>query len=357
LRAKSYVEDLMYGRRQSLLLSPGLSFLSLLYRAASGMRAALYGSSVLKSKRLPCKVISVGNITVGGTGKTPMVIAVAALLLENRKQPLVVSRGYGRQDESQTLLVSDGRSVLVDSHTGGDEPVLIGARLPGIPVVVGRKRYEAAQFALQRFSPDTIILDDGFQHLRLKRDLDIVLVDALDPFGNGKLFPAGILREPVTALKRAQAVVITRADASDTVEELTKNIKSVTRARIFTSTQRPIDLVDVGSGECKPLPVLRGKRVLAMSGIARPASFRSLLTSLGAVVAAECIYPDHYHYQKTDLAGIFKKAADHGVNMIVTTEKDAVRLRGLEHDGIWALRIELAIVEREGWESFLLNNL
>jgi tetraacyldisaccharide 4'-kinase len=286
-----------------------------------------------------------------------MVIAMAGLLSRKQKKPAVISRGYGRTDDSLTLVVSDGKSVLADAETGGDEPVLIGSKLQGVPVVVGKKRYVASCYALQRFAVDLIILDDGFQHLKLKRDLDIVLIDAADPFGNGKLFPAGILREPVSSLRRAQAVILTRADAPVHVEALKENIRRVTAARIFTSRQQALDLIENRTGGIKPLSALRGTRVLAFSGIARPQSFIALLKSLGAIIAAECSYPDHHQYSKTDLATVFQKAADEQVGMIVTTEKDAVRLTGFNTGGIWALRIELCIFEQQEWETFLLNSL
>jgi tetraacyldisaccharide 4'-kinase len=269
----------------------------------------------------------------------------------------VVSRGYGRINESETLVVSDGREILTNTREGGDEPVLLGARLPAVPVVVGARRYEAAQFALQQFKPDTVILDDGFQHLRLKRNLDIVLVDAGDPFGNEKLFPAGILRERIGSLKRAQAVVITRSDTSRDIEALKRRIRSITNARVFTSVQRPVTLVDCRVHGLKPLSALRGATVIAFSGIARPASFLAMLGSLGATIAEACIYPDHYEYRESDLAAVYKKGAERRASMIVTTEKDAVRLRELKPDGIWALRIELAMVEHGEWETFLLNSL
>jgi tetraacyldisaccharide 4'-kinase len=354
---KSFVEDVMYGRKKSFLLSAALYVISLAYWVGVGLRKILYRSGIFARKPLPCKVISVGNITLGGTGKTPLVVSLAGFLLEKGIRPAVVSRGYGRKDESQTLIVSDDKSILSDTATAGDEPVLIGTRLPGVPVVVGSNRYAAAQSVLQHFNTSVVILDDGFQHFRLKRDLDIALVDATDPFGNGKIFPAGILREPIKALCRAQAVIITRSDAVSSIEELKARIRRVTSARIFTSFQRPLDLVDYRTGELKPLSVLRGTKILAFSGIARPASFTSLLRALGAVVSAERIYPDHYEFKKADMAAVFKKAGDNRVNMIVTTEKDAVRLHTLKPDGIWALRIELVIAEREEWETFLLNNL
>lgn len=347
----------MYGRRRSLLVGGALFVLSLLYRAIISLRQTLYQHGFLKSRTLPCRVISVGNITLGGTGKTPFVVSVAGLLSQKQLRPAVVSRGYGRQDESKTLVISDGKAVLTDARIGGDEPVLIGSRLSGIPVVVGSKRYEAAQYAIDRFNPDTVILDDGFQHLGLRRDLDIVLVDSTDPFGNGKLFPAGILREPLTALRRAQAVIITKAESSTALEALKKRIENATKARIFTSSQRPVDLIDYHTGDVKPLSVLRGTTVLAFSGIARPESFSALLGSLGVLLAGECKYPDHHEYTRTDLAAVFKKASDDRVSMIVTTEKDAVRLRALKPEGIWTLRIELTVAESREWESFLLNSL
>jgi len=347
----------MYGRKRSTLLEALLLVLSVLYRLGSGFRQMLYRYRILKSLSLPCKVISVGNITLGGTGKTPMVIAVARILSAKRRHPVVVSRGYGRPDESKTLVVSDGQSVLVDAHTGGDEPVLIGSKLSGVPVIVGSRRFAAATYAIERFKPDAVILDDGFQHAKLKRDVDVVLIDAADPFGNEKLFPAGILREPVASLRRAQAVIITRANESPALELLKKRIRSFTQARIFTSVIRPIDVINDLTGEVKPLSILRGQKVLAMSGIARPTSFAALLTSLGAAVAGEYIFPDHHVYRKTDLDLIFQRAAKDRVSMIITTEKDAVRLRDLRPAGVLSLRIEPEINEGLEWEMFLLNCL
>jgi tetraacyldisaccharide 4'-kinase len=347
----------MYGRRRSPFWEAVLSLLSASYGVVIRARAGLYRLHVLTRKELPCNVISVGNVTLGGTGKTPAVIHVAALLQKNQRRPVVVSRGYGREDEAEIVVVSDGVSVLVDTKRGGDEPVLIGLKLPGVPVIVGRNRYQAAQEALQGFNSDTVILDDGFQHVQLKRTCDIVLIDALNPFGNGKLFPAGILREPVSAIKRAHAVLITNADETVTVNTLKETIRRHTAARIFTSNRQPLDLIDCCSGETKPLSVLRGTRVLAFSGIARPASFTELLQSFGAIIAEGFAYPDHHDFRKSDLADVFKKAADQKVSMIITTEKDVVRLKKLKPDGIWVLRIELIVHEREAWEEFLLKGL
>ena len=357
MRIRAAVEDQMYGRAHSAFLGAVLAALSKLYCAALYLRHIVYKLRIVRGKALPCKVISVGNITLGGTGKTPAVIALGGFLATRGKKPVIVSRGYGRRDESKLLVVSDGSTVLVDAANGGDEPVLIGSRLTGIPVVAGADRFEAAGYAIGRFKSNVVILDDGFQHLKLRRELDIVLVDATDPFGNGKLFPAGILREPISSLRRAQAVIITKADQSASLDALKATIRQNTAARIFTSFQRPVDVINIRTNETRQLSVLLSAKTLAFSGIARPASFASLLKALGAIISEEFIYPDHYAFHKSDLAAIFQKAADARVAMIVTTEKDAVRLKPLNPEGIWALRIDLTLVEHDEWEQFLIDNL
>ncbi len=352
---KSYVEDVMYGRKQSHLLSAVLTGLSLIYGLAVRARAFFYWLHLLKIKKLPCTVISIGNITLGGTGKTPMAISVAGLMTKNLKKPLVVSRGYGRKKESRILTISDGLTILVNSRLGGDEPLLIASRLPGVPIVVGNNRYQAALHGIQKYHTNMVILDDGFQHRSLKRTADIVLVDATDAFGNGKLFPAGILREPVTALKRAQAIMITRIDRAVDKEKLITKIKGITSVPIFTSYHKPLDLVECSTGNVKSLAALREAEAFIFSGIARPSSFTDILITLGVKVADKCNFPDHYEYQKSDLAYIYEKAADARVSIIITTEKDMVRIKNLKPDGIWALRINLEVYERDEWEQFLVR--
>lgn len=352
-----YIEDLIYGGRSSFFIGAFLWLLSLPYGLAIRLHSVYYARIHFSQKKLAQRVISVGNITLGGTGKTPAVVQIAALLRRNHKHPVVISRGYGRRDESTLVVVSDGKQVLVDARTGGDEPVLIGSKLADVPVVVDRNRHRAALYAHRNFGSDIVILDDGFQHIRLRRDLDIVLIDAVDPFGSGRLFPAGILREPLSALKRAHAVLITNAERVEELEPLKRVIRQNTAARIFTSCRVPVDLVDIVTGETRPLSTLRDTSVLAFAGIARPASFVSMLRSLGAVVKAELFFPDHYVYSKEELMALFQRAADEKVNMIVTTEKDAVRLIGLKPDGIWAFRIGLKVVENHAWEAVLLNSI
>jgi len=345
----------MYNRRRSYFIEALLLLMSTVYCGMVLLRTALYRVHILRNRTLPCKVFSIGNLTLGGTGKTPIVINIVNLLMRNGKHPVVVSRGYGRKNEQDTVVVSDGRSTMGDPALGGDEPILISRKVPGLPVVVGSDRYAAAREALSRFKPDIVVLDDGFQHIRLSRDLDIVLVDATDPFGNGRMFPAGIMREPLSSLRRAQAIVITRVDGAADIRPLQHLIRSHTDARLFTAQQAAVDLVDCCTSETKPLSVLRNARVFAFSGIARPASFIGLLRSAGALVVGERTFPDHYSFEKHDLADVFKQAADHRVSMIMTTEKDAVRIKALGPEGIWALRIEPVIREQEAWEAFLVN--
>jgi tetraacyldisaccharide 4'-kinase len=354
---KSHIEDVMYGRRRSLFTGTILRILSIPYGLAVRFRRFYYLCAPFLIKKVAQRVISVGNITLGGTGKTPAVMQIAELLQRHQKKPVVISRGYGRHNESSIVVVSDGNKVLVDAETGGDEPVLIGSKLTDVPVVVCSDRHRAALLAHDKFGNDTVILDDGFQHARLQRDLDIVLIDAADPFGNGRLFPAGILREPLSALRRANAILITHVDGSAELESVKRKIRLHTQARIFTSHQVPSGIVDVVTGEVKPLSVLRDTAVLAFSGIARPAAFTTMLRSLGALVKAEYTYHDHYEYAASDIAAIKQRASNEKAGMIITTEKDAVRIKGLGPAGIWALRIVLNVVENREWEAVLLGTL
>ncbi|MDA8100035.1 MAG: tetraacyldisaccharide 4'-kinase [Nitrospiraceae bacterium] len=343
----------MYGRKRSALLELILSVLSMPYRFAVALRDWGYRSGVLRTNRLPCRVISVGNLTLGGTGKTPAVMAVAEVLLRKGRKPSILSRGYGRSAGDAVTVVSDGKGAKAGVAQSGDEPALMAARMQSVPVIVGRDRFEAGMTAVQRFHPDTAILDDGFQHRRLKRDVDIVLIDASDPFGNGKLFPAGILREPLASLRRASLVLITRTDMAADLRGLKEQIARFTKAPLVSSRHAPAYLYDTATGEEKPLTALRGTAVFAFAGIARPAAFLRLLASLGADVRGRSVYPDHYAYAKDDLADLFQQAVDCGAVLVVTTEKDSVKLAGMAPEGIWALRIDLEVAERDTWERVI----
>jgi tetraacyldisaccharide 4'-kinase len=347
----------MYGRKSSGIIRALLFFISLLYGTAVHLRSRAYGWGLLRSRKLPLPVISVGNVTLGGTGKTPATVNVAGILLKHGRKPVVLSRGYGRSDRSAVLVVSDGIAQVLDPVSGGDEPVLIARRHPGVPVVAGADRYRSGTAAIERFRPDVAILDDGFQHIRLKRDLNIVLIDAVDPFGSGRLFPAGILREPLTALKRADIVLITRSDRTENVGQLKEVVGRFTGAPVFTARYSPRDLMDVATGETRPLDFLRGKPVFAFAGIARPDSFISLLGTLGAKVTGTAVYGDHYAYTRSDLAGLIRQAGEHSSSLLATTEKDGVRLKDMAPKGVWAVRIDLEVVESSAWEEAVVRSL
>lgn len=347
----------MYGRKSSVIIGALLFFISLLYGMAVRLRASAYGWGLLRTRDLPLPVISIGNITLGGTGKTPTTVNVAGILLKQGRKPVVLSRGYGRSNRSSVLVVSDGISSVLDPASGGDEPVLIAGRHPRVPVVVGADRHRSGTVAIGRFHPDIAILDDGFQHIRLKRDLNIVLIDAVDPFGSGRLFPAGILREPLTALRRADIVLITRADRAEDIVQLKETVGRYTNARIFTARYSPRDLIDVATGETRTIDFLAGKQVFAFAGIAKPDSFFSLLKDLGAIVTGTAVYHDHYSYTKSDVSALARQSGERRTVLLATTEKDGVRLKDMAPEGIWAVRIDMEVVENSAWEEILLKAL
>lgn len=310
-----------------VLFSP-LYLLSLLYGTVVRVRLALYSSGLLKGGRLECKVISVGNMTVGGTGKTPTVEFIARNLQDRGLRVAILSRGYKRKGKGIGV-VSDGKTILLGPEDAGDEPYMLARRLKRIPILVGSDRHELGRYAMNSFPLDVIILDDGFQHLKLNRDLDILLVDGEKGFGNGYLLPRGPLREPLSGIKRAGIVLINKAYPENS--EIVDSIKKAhPEPALFKSSYRAEQLVSLWSGEITDLGRLSGARVMALSAIANPSSFLSLLSSLGGKMVSEVSFPDHYSYTARDLEVIIEKARVAGADFIVTTEKDAVKLGQLD---------------------------
>jgi tetraacyldisaccharide 4'-kinase len=258
---------------------------------------------------------------VGGTGKTPLVILLARLLANMGRCPAVLSRGYGGRSKAPVNIVSDGNRIFSAWREAGDEPVLIARLLPGIPVLTGKKRLATGQAAVERFGADVLILDDAFQHRQLCRNLDIVLVDAGRPFGNGALLPRGELRERPEALRRAHLVVRTGSGggAGD-------GIGGIFGLPSFSGVHRPLELVGAGEGNTLPLAELQGRRILAFAGIGRPESFRKSLVGLGAEVVSFRAFTDHQPYGPGDIEALGRLASESGAELIVTTEKDGVRL-------------------------------
>lgn len=317
-----YFKELVAGtrqRRRDRLLFALLRLLSHPYALILRLRALGYRLGLLRSYRLPCPVISVGNITLGGTGKTPMTARLAADLIARGRRVAVLSRGYGGSANGELMIVSDGKSILVPPEQSGDEPYLLAQMVPGLMVVIGADRYRAGLLALRELKPDLFILDDGFQHLRLKRDLDILLVDARTPFANGYTLPAGFLREPASAAQRADLVAYTRCGEPGF-------------PRLFPDkpccwTSHGISgLMPLAGGEAGGFAPLKGARVTAFSGIAAPGSFFDLLEGAGVPLTATISFPDHVAYGEEELAAILRLKQASRSSFLVTTQKDAVKL-------------------------------
>ncbi len=321
-------------------LARALYVISIMYGVICGLRAFAYRQNLISSRRLPCKVICVGNISLGGTGKTPMTMHLARLFQELGHRPAVVSRGYRGEAERQGGIVSDGRSIMMRPDVAGDESYLMACKLAGIPVVIGKNRYAAGKLAIDRFQTDLIVLDDGYQHLKLERDIDLVLLDDARPFGNTHLLPRGILREPISSLERATACILTRCQddggmiGRDTGELLRKYAP---RIPVFTSSHEPYCYVVAGGEPISftgdsvehfppPLETIKNKPVYGFSGIARNAEFQNTVDNLGFKAKGFLEFSDHHRYTDADLRTIQASAREAGVRCLVTTEKDLVRL-------------------------------
>ncbi len=365
-----YLIDIISGKRRKIYDRPILVVLFLLeiiYFLVIKARSLLYRFNILNTENLDCRVISIGNITTGGTGKTPVVDKFTRMLKAAGKKVVIISRGYGGSVKGPAI-VSDGKEIKLDVDEAGDEVYMLARQLPDIPVVIGKDRYQAGQLVLKEFNPDIILLDDGFQHRQLGRDLDIVVINALEPYGNNHLLPRGFLREPLSAFKRADIFIISKSDQVS--REKLKKIENKLRtnnqqAGIFTSCHRPLFLRPLTSEDKDtfPLAEIKGKKIMALSAIGSPDSFLQSLESLEAEVIKAITYPDHYSYREKDLMDIAVQAQLNEVEWVVTTEKDAVKftdeMLAQFHKlnvGIFALRIELELTG-DGDEGVILNLL
>lgn len=324
------------------------------YRGLLGAREWLYARGVLKSRALPCPVVSVGNLTVGGTGKTPAVEIAVQTLSSLGHRPGVVSRGYGRRTRG-IQIVADTASIRLDADEAGDEPFLLARRLPGVPVLVGGNRYDAARLALERFGLTAIVLDDAFQHRTLAKSLEIVMARAKNPWGNGRLLPAGPLREPLAALGRADLVVATGAvqpaDAGAVVAAVNEHAPGVP---VLTAVFLPAECWQASRMRPVPLAELNGRRLAAFAGIASPAAFAATLESAGVQVAEFTRFADHHWFTPAEVAVLDGRAADLRVDGLITTEKDWVRLRKLPlpRCPLYVLSIRLVLTSGgEAWQA------
>ena len=339
-----------------------LKVLSCLFAAAVGVRYFLYRTGILRRYPLGIQVISIGNVTAGGTGKTPVTEIFARTLAAEGRKVAILSRGYRRKEApwwrrmftqviDPPLVVSDGRHVLLDSATGGDEPYMLASNLPGVAVVVDRNRVKAGRYAIKRLGCDTLILDDGFQYQKLKHSVEVVLVDSTNPFGNGNMLPRGILREPARHLKSADIIFLTkcRGDVSAVRDEIRRYNKT---AEIVECNHSPKSLKDVWSREEYPLSWLQGKTTCTLSGIASPKGFENSLRRLGAKVVWCERYADHHRYDSSEILYALNRTADMGADALVTTEKDAVRFPRFETTPVRCLYLRIAIEILSGAESF-----
>ncbi len=329
-----------------------------LYRTAVRLRNFLYDSGLRHERRLPCVVVSLGNLTVGGSGKTPLTSFVAGLLRDAGYRVGVVSRGYGRRGRGAPLLVSDGRSILAEPDAAGDEPSLIARDNPAVPVAVGSDRFAAAHLLLSASPCDVLVLDDAFQHRQLGRDLNLLLVDGRDPWGNGRMLPRGPLREPLSAVLRADAVLVTRSEGrlpSALAAALARNNPA---AAVFHCSMKARAFVR-GDGETIGPAALKGLTAYAFSGIARPDRFEADLRDLGVRLAGTRRFADHHRFDRRDLEAIVAAARTARAEVLVTTEKDLVRLIETPADALplYALAQAVVIGESDKLPAFLLDRL
>ena len=370
---EQYFLELMDGRRRQWYdrAMCGVLFLaSRCYRMATQFRLWMYDKRVIRPHALGCLVVSIGNLSCGGTGKTPVVEVFARSLSSKGRKVAILSRGYrskkrslwskmiqmfrNQKIEVPPKVVSDGRDLLLNSEYAGDEPYMLASNLRDVAVLVDKDRVKSGGYAIDHFHTDVIILDDGFQYLMLRPHINIVLVDSTDPFGNGHVLPRGTLREPIKNIRRADYIFLTKSDGSHKQEHLKRFIRRHTkRAEIIECCHKPQYLVKLfSSKETEPLEKLRGLRVAALSAIARPESFEGFLKQLGAELVLADHYADHHRYTQQELIDFVNQAKAAGAEMIVTTEKDAVRMPRLDRCDVplYYLRIEIDILS--GRENF-----
>jgi tetraacyldisaccharide 4'-kinase len=298
-----------------------------LYELGVRARIALYENNIFKTLRLNAPVISVGNLTVGGSGKTPCVAFLARFLRDTGHSVAILSRGYKRESEGR-IEVSDGKEILRGPRESGDEPYLLAKSCPGVRVVVDRDRYAAGRWLEERVPISVFILDDGYQHLRLARDLNLLLIDATDPLDQAKMIPFGRLREPRAAIRRADTVIITRSDQLFDRRSLEVAIRKFARANtpIFYAYHKMTNLIRLSDGQVVGFAEFAQKRVAAFSGIARPDRFVADLEENGMNIALRSDFEDHHRYTLQELSKIIERAREVRAEAIITTEKDAANL-------------------------------
>ncbi|HEY1490419.1 MAG TPA: tetraacyldisaccharide 4'-kinase [Verrucomicrobiae bacterium] len=335
---------------------------SKVFQIAVKIRRWLYNVRILRDKTLGVQVIAIGNLTVGGTGKTPVVEKFARELRDAGRNVAILSRGYRskplpihrqflnkflmREDQTPPRIVSDGKSLLLDSEMAGDEPYMLASNLKDVVVLVDKDRVKSGRYAIEKFGCDTLLLDDGFQywHLRGRRH-DVVLIDRQQPFGNEHLLPRGTLREPPSHLARANTIFITKSDGN--TAELRERISRLnSTAAVIECVHHPLYFEDVFSGERKGLDFLEGKKVASLSGIAQPESFEQSLVKIGGELVYSKRFADHHRFTQQEILNAINRAKKRQAEIIITTQKDAVRFPKIDRRDlpIFFMRVEIKIV-------------
>jgi len=363
------VDERRYSRAD-LVIRGVLFIFSRVYRRAVQFRHWIYDKRVFRNKALGCLVVSIGNLTCGGTGKTPVVEVFAKTLSQKGRRVAILSRGYRSKDRSfltklkekfsskrhevPPRIVSDGNSLLLDSHTAGDEPYMLASNLKDVVVLVDKDRVKSGLYAISNFESDTLILDDGFQYLNLKPRINIVLVDSTRPFDNHHVLPRGLLREPIKNIRRADYIFLTKSNGGKHLRHIKKFLrKHNRRAEIIECCHKPQYLEDVYNKKDQiDLQHLKGKKIAALSGIANPKSFEDFLEDFGAEIVYHERFADHHRYSQQELINFVNKSKKNKADMVVTTEKDAVRFPRLDRRdiSIYFMRVEIGIIS--GQENF-----
>jgi tetraacyldisaccharide 4'-kinase len=341
---------------------------SRVFEVAIKFRRFLYNVRILRDRTLGVQVIAIGNLTVGGTGKTPVVEKFARELANQGRTVAILSRGYRskpkpflewltnklllRDDTTPPRVVSDGKSLLLDSEMAGDEPYMLASNLRDVVVLVDKDRVKSGRYAIEKFGVDTLLLDDGFQYWKLRgRRHDVVLVDCQQPFGNEQLLPRGTLREPPSHLARASTIFITKSDGK--AAELRRRIEQFNpNAGIIECIHHPLYLEDVFTGERQTLEFIKGRKVSALSGIAQPESFEQSLVTLGAELVYARSFADHHRFTQLEVIKVINRSKKKLAEAIITTQKDAVRFPKIDRRDlpIYFMRVEIKILS--GAEDF-----
>jgi tetraacyldisaccharide 4'-kinase len=368
---ETFVLEVIFEERRgtgAALMRAFLFTLSKIFEAAIRTRRVLYNWRILRDSTLGVQVIAIGNLTVGGTGKTPVVEKFARELRDEGRNVAILSRGYRskppplhkklldkiflREDTTPPRIVSDGKSLLLDSETAGDEPYMLASNLKDVVVLVDKDRVKAGRYAIEKFGCDTLLLDDGFQYWKLRgRRHDVVLIDRQQPFGNERMLPRGTLREPPAHLARASTIFITKSDGN--TAELRERISKLnSSAGVIECIHHPLYFEDVFTGQRFDLEIIKGHKVASLSGIAQPESFEQSLVALGSELVYSKRFADHHRFTQQEILNAINRSKKRQAEIIVTTQKDAVRFPKIDRRDLpfYFMRVEIKIVS--GAEDF-----